>query len=93
MTYEEIIEKVSGDIGISPDIINKTYKAFWLYIRNSIQTLPLKQDITDDEFSALKPNFNIPSLGKLVCTLDRYKGVKKRFQYIKNIRNKHEETN
>lgn len=93
MTYEEILNKVSSDTGLSPTIIDKTYKAFWLYVRNSIQALPLKQDITDNEFLNLRPNFNIPSLGKLVCTPDRYRGVKKRFQYIKNIRNKHEETN
>lgn len=90
MTYTEIIQKVSGDIGIPPDIVDKAYKAFWLYIRDSIKELPLKEDITETEFFNLKPNFNIPSLGKLTCTYDRYKGVKERFKYIKNIREKNE---
>lgn len=90
MTYTEIIKRVSEDIGVSTDIIDKTYKAFWLYIRNSIQELPLKEDITKAEFLNLRPNFNIPSLGKLCVTYDRYNGVKKRFNYIKNLREKNE---
>jgi len=44
--------------------------------------------MTEEEFLELKTNFNIPSLGKLSCTRDRYLGVKKRFEYIKNLREK-----
>ena len=90
MTYTEIVQKVSGDTGIPPDIVDKAYKAYWLYIRNSIQELPLKEDITDTEFLNLRTNFNIPSLGKLSCTLERYRGVKSKFEHIKNIREKNE---
>ena len=93
MTYDEIIQKVASDIKLSPDIVDKAYKAFWLYIRNSVQELPLKDDITETEFLNLKPNFNIPSLGKLCCTYTRYKGVKERFKYIKNLREKNEKAN
>ena len=90
MTYTEIVQRVSEDTGISTDIIDKAYKAFWLYIRNSVQELPLKEDITETEFLSLRPNFNIPSLGKLTCTYNRYRGVKDKFQHIKNIREKNE---
>ena len=90
MTYSEIVEKVSGDINIPPDTVNKAYKAFWAFIRNSIQELDLKKDITEEEFLNLRTNFNIPSLGKITCTYDRYKGVKEKFKYIKNLREKNE---
>lgn len=90
MTYTEIVQRVSEDTGIPTDIIDKAYKAFWLYIRNSVQELPLKEDLTEAEFLSLRPNFNIPSLGKICVTYDRYKGVKSRFKYIKNIREKNE---
>lgn len=90
MTYSEILERVSQDSGIDPEIIDKAYKAYWLYIRNSVQDLPLKEDISEAEFLGLRPNFNIPSLGKLTCTFDRYKGVKEKFQHIKKIREKNE---
>ena len=90
MTYSEMVKRVSQDTGINPEIIDSTYKSYWLYIRNSIQNLPLKEDISEAEFLSLRPNFNIPSLGKLACTFDRYRGVKKKFQHIKKIREKNE---
>ena len=92
MTYTEIIKRVSDDNGVPLDIVDKAYKAFWLYIRNSAQKLPLKEDITEAEFLKLRPNFNIPSLGKLCCTYSRYKGVKSKFKLIKKIREKNEKT-
>lgn len=93
MTYTEIIQRVSDDTGVPFGIVDKAYKSFWLYIRNSVQGLPLKEDITETEFLSLKPNFNIPSLGKLCVSYDRYKGVKSRFLHIKNIREKNEKVN
>lgn len=92
MTYWEIVNKVSGDIGLSPDTVDKTYKAFWKYIRDTIQELPLKEDISEEEFLMLRPNFNIPSLGKLTCTYKRYFGVKEKFKHIKKLRETYEGT-
>lgn len=42
--------------------------------------------MTEEEFLKLRTNFNIPSLGKLCCNFDRYKGVKKKFEYIKKLK-------
>ena len=87
MTYQQIITQVSKDLNLSYDIVDKTYKSFWLFVRHSIQSLPLKEDLTEEEFNALKTNINIPSLGKFNCTYNRYLGVKERFKYIKHIKN------
>lgn len=92
MTYQEIVNKVSGDIGLSPGITDKAYKAFWKYIRDTIQELPLKEDMSEEEFLMLRPNFNIPSLGKLTCTYKRYSGVKEKFKHIKKLRENNEST-
>lgn len=92
MTYWEIVNKVSGGISLSPDIVDKTYKAFWKYIRDTIQELPLKEDMSEEEFLMLRPNFNIPSLGKLTCTYKRYFGVREKFKHIKKLRESHEGT-
>lgn len=81
MTYQEIIKKVSYDIGLGYETVDKAYKAFWLYIKNSIKELPLMEDLSEDDFLKLRTNFNIPSLGKISCTYDRYKGVKRRYRY------------
>ena len=84
---KEIILDVSRNLDISPDVIEKVYKAYWSFIKETIQALPLKDNLSEDEFSTLKTNFNVPSLGKLACTLDKYNRVKKRFKLIKNFRN------
>ena len=86
MNYPDIIGKVSEELNLPKEVVDKTYKAFWLFINQSIQSLPLKDDISEEEFAKLRTNFNIPSLGKLTCTFDRMMGVKKRFKYIKRLR-------
>ena len=83
MNYKEIVSKVSGEIGLPVRLIDKTYRAYWRAIREHITSLPLKEDLTDEEFMKLQPNVNIPSIGKLHVTLDRYRRMKK-MQKIKN---------
>lgn len=88
MNYEEIIDKVSQELNLPKDVVSKTYKAFWLFINQSIQTLPLKDNLSNEEFLKLRTNFNIPSLGKLTCTYDRMLNIKNRLEYIKQLRGK-----
>lgn len=92
MTYKEIFEKVSEELSLPKDIVVKTYKSYWSYIRDTIEPLPLKEDLNENDFSHIKTSFNIPSLGKLHCTYNRYLNMKKRFNYIKlyreNVKNK-----
>lgn len=78
---------VSKITGLSPNVVEKAYKSFWLFIKTTIQDLPLKEDLTEEEFSNLRTNYNIPSLGKLNCTLEKYKSAKKRFKLIKKLKN------
>ena len=92
MKYKDLINRVSEDTGISYDTIDKAYKAYWKYIRDSIQELPLKDDMSEEEFLMLKPNFNIPSLGKLTCTYQKYKCIKEKFKHIKKLRENNEST-
>lgn len=87
MTYEEIISKVSEDLGMPKQLVDKTYRAFWKAVRLYIQSLPLKEDLTDEEFLNFRPNVNIPSIGKLYVTLKRYQGMKKHFEmHYKNYK-------
>lgn len=88
MKYPDIINKVSQEVNISKEVVNVAYKSYWEFIKKTIQSLPLKEDISEEEFNKLRTNFNIPSLGKLSCTYDRMMGVKKRFEYIKQLREK-----
>lgn len=86
MKYTELVSTVSKELNIPEEVVDRAYKSYWEFIKTTIQDLPLKEDINEEEFSKLRTNFNVPSLGKLVCTFDRMEGVKKRFNYIKKIR-------
>ena len=83
MTYDEIISRVASTTGLDAKVVDKTYKTYWRTIREHITSLPLKSDLTDEEFLKLQPNVNIPSIGKLYVTLDRYKRIKKYYQTYK----------
>ena len=87
MTYEQIISKVSISIGLPAQLVDRTYRAYWKSIRNHITSLPLKEDLTDEQFMELQPNVNIPSIGKLYVTLDRYKRMKKQHLIFENLKN------
>ena len=86
MNYPDIIGKVSQEMGLPPEVVDTAYKSYWKFIKQTIQSLPLKDDISEEDFTKLRTNFNIPSLGKLTCTFDRMMGVKKRFKNIKRLR-------
>lgn len=79
--YEGAIRQVAQDLGMSIREVSKIYRSFWKAVREYICSLPLKDDLTDDAFQALRPNVNIPSIGKLHVTLDRYRRVKKAEEY------------
>jgi hypothetical protein len=79
MTYTEIVNQVAETYGFTPRFVDRVYKGYWKAIRTHITSLPLKEDLTDEEFLALQPNVNIPSLGKLYVSLDRYKKLKEHY--------------
>ena len=84
---KDILNNVSRTLGISPDVIEKVYKAYWLYIKTTIEALPLKDNLNEEEILKLRTNFNVPSLGKLYETWNRFVGCKKRYELIKKLRN------
>lgn len=88
MKYPDIVNLVSNELNIPKEVVDLAYKSYWKFIKQTIQALPLKEDINEEDFAKLKTNFNIPSLGKLTCTYDRMLGMKKRFKFIKQIREK-----
>lgn len=86
MIYSEAIKQVSIELGLPPQVVKEAYESYWTFIRNNIKALPLKEDLSKEEFDKLRTNFNIPSIGKLSCTYDRMIGVKKRFGHIRRLR-------
>nr|DAG97422.1 MAG TPA: DNA-binding protein [Crassvirales sp.] len=86
MIYSEAIKQVSIELGLPPQVVKEAYESFWTFIRNNIKALPLKEDLSKEEFDKLRTNFNVPSLGKLSCTYDRFIGIKKRLKYLNKLK-------
>lgn len=82
MTYENIVATVADSLGLPKEVVDKTYKAYWKAIRQHIKSLPLKDNISDEDFLKLKTSVNIPSIGKLYIPLEKYQKSKERHQYI-----------
>lgn len=87
MKYQDIVKIVAKELNLSEELVSRTYDSYWKYIRETISSLPLKDDLSRESFDSLKTNFNIPSIGKLSCTYKRYVGVKKQFEKFKNLNN------
>lgn len=88
MKYSDIICRVSEELNLPEELIEKVYKAYWNFIRDTIEKLPLKTELTQSGYNKLRTNINIPSLGKLNCTYNRYIGMRNRFNIIDKIRQK-----
>lgn len=88
MTYTEIISEVAASVGLPYRTTARIYRAYWRAIREHISSLPFKQGLTDEEFLKLQPNVNIPSIGKLYVTLDRYKRIERQHIILDELKKK-----
>ena len=86
MKYPNIVETLSKELNVPEEVVDAAYKSFFTFIREAITNLPLKEELSEEEFNELKTNFNIPALGKLHCTYERYLGMKERQKYIKKLK-------
>lgn len=86
MSYQEILKKVAIELNLPVEVVKLAYESYWLFIRQSITDLPLKEDLSEEDFNKLRSNFNIPSIGKMSVTWERYLGKKKQWEVIKSMR-------
>lgn len=84
--YERIINEVAESLSLPKKIVDRAYRSYWRVVREHISQLPLKEDLSDEEFTQLQPNVNIPSIGKLYVTQERYRLLKDKFEKIKQYR-------
>lgn len=87
MNYQDAIDHVANKLELPREVVKEAYESYWKYIRCTISELPLKDDLSEEEFNKLRTNFNIPSIGKLSCIYPRYKAIKDRYKYINKIKN------
>lgn len=65
---KDIYLKVAKEVNLPEDVVENIYKAYWLFIKNYIRSLPLNECNSIEELSKLRTSISIPSLGKLYCS-------------------------
>lgn len=85
----KIIRKIASELNLSEKLVERTYMAYWRVIREHMASMPFKSTLTDEEFNALQPNVNIPSIGKFYVTLDRYRAIND--SYNKRLKRKEDD--
>lgn len=87
MRYQELLEQVSDELKIPIEVVKEAYLSYWKFVKSKIAELPLDEELSEDQFKELRTNFNVPSIGKLTCTYDRFLRVKQKQQYKKEKNN------
>lgn len=84
--HERIVTEVANNLSLPKKFVDRVYRAYWRAVREHISALPLKDNLSDEEFAQLQPNVNIPSIGKLYVTQEKYRWLKNKFEQIKQLR-------
>lgn len=88
MRLDDAIKQVASNTGIPEEVVNRAYRSMWKFIKLKAEEQPFMQEeeLSKEEFDKLTPNFNIPSIGKLHCTYDRYIAIRHQQEFIKNMK-------
>lgn len=87
LKLNKVYEKVALELGLNASDVKEAYNLYWEYFRKSIESLPLKENLNEEDFNSLKTSFNVPSLGKFYCTYDRYLRMKNKLKKSRNAEN------
>ena len=87
LKLNKVYEKVALELGLNESDVKEAYNLYWEYFRKSIESLPLKESLNEEDFNSLKTSFNVPSLGKFYCTYDRYLRMKNKLKKSRNAEN------
>ena len=51
MKLKDIIKQVSQENNLPEEVVTLAYKSYWKFIKDTIQELPLKEDLSEEEFN------------------------------------------
>lgn len=84
----ELVLQAAKEQGIPKDIAMHAYKAYWMFIKKTIEEFPLN-DADEEYFKNNSTSINIPGLGKFFTTFKRVKNIDKAKKIVnERIKNK-----
>ena len=84
--YYRAVNQVAENLGLTPKEVDKVYRAYCRLIKEKIESLPLKEDLTEEEYNQLQVNINLPSFGKLYTSWQKRENLKKRLEYVQKAK-------
>lgn len=85
MQIEEIINTVADELGLPHEVAYLAYMSAWKCMKEKIEALPL-MTCTLEEFRTLRPNFNMPAIGKFYVTEEDFLRLKKQNEIVKKYK-------
>lgn len=77
-----IYKEVGNKLSLPNKVIEDTYRAYWLFIKTKTEELELKEGMDEQQFDSIRTSFNLPGLGKLGVTYDKYIKVTRKNKHV-----------
>ena len=91
-TLNLALKKVARDLSVDQKLVEQVYKSYWLFIKEHISSLPLR-DLSQEEYDSTVSNVNLPFLGKLYVDYNRLAKYHKERELYKDVKTKESKAN
>lgn len=85
MINKDLIKKVSSDLNVEYDVVEDVYNKYFSFIKINIEKNNIINIDTEEDLLKIKTNFNLPTLGKIGCSMKKIRAQKNKYNKIQNI--------
>lgn len=86
MNVKAICDTVAAEQKASKVLMEKLYRAYWLFVKEKILEMDFSRKLTEKEFEESKLSITIPHIGRLACTWKMYNEINEDINHIKKLR-------